>query len=123
MESFIYNLGEDAESGGSNYVVESTSLTMTDVIQMLLVLRLRHRIAIERMEPKKLSVYFTSDEPPPAPRPETGESPPYYVFADPRVSSFGYRVLAVPEEVEIENEGRGMDYLHRRLEWGIAEGE
>lgn len=89
----------------------------------VMVLRLRHRIAIERVEPKKLSVYFTSDKPPPALPEETSESSPYYAFADPRVSSFGYRVLAVPEEVEIEDEGRALDYLDRRLEWGIAEGE
>jgi len=118
MELFVYNLGSNGR-GEQDYLLESTSRTMVDIMSVLLIYRLRHKTEIQRVPPKDLSVYFTEEPPIPT---EGNICPNVQFFPDPRAAGFGYRVLARPGELEIGGESTPGDYIRRRLEWGIGEG-
>lgn len=107
FDLFVYK-----ETDNDALLIETESKWINALESTLKLYRLRRPIEIERSE---FQVYFSDV------RPENESS----AFPDPRVPNFGYRLLRKPEySVKFnQNNGPAIDYLARRLIWGIPEGE
>lgn len=94
----------------NDYLIETDSSGILKLENLLKIYRLKRKIEISQVP--ETSVYFALEKPS-----EHGKND-VYSCPDPRISSFGYRILKRSDE----DEPRMNDYLLRRLEWGIPEG-
>ncbi|KAI1730668.1 tRNA-modifying protein YgfZ [Ditylenchus destructor] len=93
-------------------ILETDAKSLPQLEKVLKVYRLRKKVQIEPIEE---SVYFSAPDQTPPGTAQTN------VFEDPRVPGFGYRQIG--KDLECATELTEDDYLRRRIEWGIGEGE